>query len=64
VSDHGRVAKKFRALVIARGIAAEVLEPSEAALYDVAFFIRLFVMPDALLAIGFFLRKARNASVS
>jgi hypothetical protein len=40
-------------LVIARCDAAKVPEPSKAALDDVAFFIRLFVMPDALLAIGF-----------
>ncbi len=58
---------------MARGDVADVLEPSEAARDDVAFFRCLFVTPDALRAIGFTRddrlipsvpRKARNASVS
>jgi hypothetical protein len=43
----------LRELVVSCCEAPEILEPSEAALDDVAFFIRLFLMPDALLAIGF-----------
>jgi hypothetical protein len=58
---------------MARGDAAEVLEPSEAARDEFAFFGCLFVMPDAFLAIGFtamtglipcFPRKPRNALVN
>ena len=40
-------------LVIARGDAAEILEPSEAALDDVAVLVGALVVPDALLAVGF-----------
>ena len=40
-------------LVIARGDAAEVLEPSEAARDDVAVLAGALVVPDALLAVGF-----------
>jgi hypothetical protein len=40
-------------LVIARGDAAEVLEPSEAARDDVAVLAGALVVPDALLEVGF-----------
>jgi hypothetical protein len=40
-------------LVIARGDAAEILEPSEAALDDIAVLVGALVVPDALLAVGF-----------
>jgi hypothetical protein len=43
----------LRGLVVSCCDPPEILEPSEAALDDVAFFIVLFGMPDALLAIGF-----------
>ena len=39
-------------LVIARGDAAEVLEPSEATFDDVAALVGALVVPDALLAVG------------
>src|ERR1700726_4009534 len=40
-------------LVIARGDAAEILQPSEAARDDVAVLVGALVVPDALLAAGF-----------
>jgi hypothetical protein len=43
----------LRELVVSCCDPPEILKPSEAALDDVAFFIGLFGMPDALLAIGF-----------
>jgi hypothetical protein len=43
----------LRELYIARGDAAEVLEPSKAALDDIAVLIGFLVVPDARLAVGF-----------
>jgi len=40
-------------LVVARGDAAEILQPSEAARDDVAVLVGALVVPDALLAAGF-----------
>lgn len=43
----------MRELIIARGDAPEILEPSEAALDNIAVLIGLPVVPDALFAVGF-----------
>jgi hypothetical protein len=63
----------LRELVVSCCDPLEILELAEAALDDVAFFIVLFGMPDALMRLDLpgmtglipsFPRKARNASVS
>jgi hypothetical protein len=63
----------LRELIIACGDAPGILEPAEAALDDIAVLIGLFVVSDALFAVGFALddgtyfllfEKGGNASVS